>query len=79
LPYKAIISISFWTVSIAYLTTWLAAYLRTACARYLLVASVWACVFLAAITRPAMQDRLLSQVGLVGMGDPLGQIMHWLK
>lgn len=79
LPYKAIISISAWTILVAYLTTCSAARLRTARARYSLVAAVWLCVFLAALTRPEMQNRLLSEVGLVGRGDPLGQLLNWFR
>jgi len=79
LPYKVIVSVTAWTVLVAYLTAMSAAWLRSRFAHHMLVTGVWACVFVAALTRPGMQARLLEQVGLVGRGDPLAKLAHWLQ
>lgn len=79
LPYKALISITAFTVLVAYLTSQGSQLCTKPSTRRTLIASVWCFVFLAALTRPHMQSRLLSEVGLVGLGDPLGQIIQWLQ
>ena len=79
LPYKVIVSVSFFTVLIAFLLAACNDWFRSKRAYRGVVAAVWGCVFLAALTRPGMQDRLLSEVGLVGLSDPLGQIMQLLR
>ncbi|KFC66800.1 hypothetical protein FG93_04280 [Bosea sp. LC85] len=79
LPYKAIISISLFTVLLAFVChrAWQA--LPTQAARLSFVGIVWGSAFVAALTRPFMQSRLLKDVSLVGAGDPLGQILRWLQ
>lgn len=79
LPYKAIISISLFTVLLAFVChrAWQA--LPTQAARLSFIGIVWGSAFLAALTRPFMQSRLLKEVSLVGAGDPLGQILRWLQ
>jgi hypothetical protein len=79
LPYKAIVSVSVFTVLLGYGLTLLLPRLRSGLPRFGAVAAVWGCVVLAALTRPSMQDRMLGEVGLVGLSDPLGQIMLWLR
>jgi hypothetical protein len=78
LPYKVIISVAFFTVLVAYLTQLAFVSVRHAVPRWGVIITVWSCVLLAALTRPGMQGRLLAEVGLVGLGDPLGQLLHWL-
>ena len=78
LTYKAIISVSAWTLLIAYCTMLSRDWLSSVRTYYFAIASVWACIFLAALTRPGMQARHLAEVGLVGLRDPLGQILQWL-
>jgi hypothetical protein len=79
LPYKALMSISAFTVLVTYMTTLAWRGFRSPLSRGAVVGGVWASVLLAALTRPAMQARLLSEVGLVGLGDPLGQLLQWLR
>jgi hypothetical protein len=78
LTYKAIISVSAWTVLLSYLTMMSRGWLKSVRSYYVVTVSVWACIFLAALTRPGMQARHLAQVGLLGMRDPLGQILQWV-
>jgi hypothetical protein len=79
LPYKAIVSISFFTVLIAYLVASSATWFRDKRTYWGIVAGVWGCVLLAAVTRPGMENRLLGEVGLVGLSDPFSQILHWFR
>jgi len=79
LPYKVIFSVSVFTLLVGYLTTLGAQSLSSLRARRALVAGVWACVILAAFTRPGMQNALLTQVGLAGFGDPLQKTVHTLR
>jgi hypothetical protein len=75
LPYKVLFSVAALTVLVSYLVMTISRELNSALARGVLIGSVWACVFSAALTRPAMQSKLLAQVGLLGLRDPLGQIL----
>ena len=77
LPYKAIVSITAFTVLIAYATELFVQQVKRVWARRAVVAAVWSCVLLASLTRPLMQARLLAEVGLAGAGDPLGSILRW--
>ena len=79
LPYKATISIAALTVLIAYLTMLCGQRLRSRRFYYGIIACVWGTVSIAAITRPGMQRGLLAEVGLVGLRDPFGQILDWLR
>jgi len=78
LSYKVTISAAALTVLVAYLTTILSQRLRSRRAYFGAIACVWGSVFIAALTRPGMQARLLSEVGLIGLRDPLGRILGWL-
>ncbi len=79
LPYKAIFSIGAFTVLASYLTTLGWQHLSSTVSKSAVVIGVWCSVFLAALTRPAMHARLLGEVGLLGFGDPLGQLLHWFR
>ncbi|MBV9305093.1 MAG: hypothetical protein JOZ45_03075 [Acidobacteriaceae bacterium] len=79
LPYKVIISVSLFTILIAYLLAACSNHFHSRRVYRATVAAVWACVLLAALTRPAMYDRLLAQVHLEGFSDPMGQIMQFLR
>jgi hypothetical protein len=79
LPYKTIVSVSLFSVLIAYVVAISADSFRSRRAYLGTVAAVWGCVFIAALTRPGMQDRLLADVGLLGLSDPLAQIMQMLR
>jgi hypothetical protein len=79
LPYKCLISITAWTVLIAYLVTLAWQHLAARRSRYLMLGGVWTCVIVAALTRPLMQVRLLAHVGLQGFGDPLSQLLNWFR
>ena len=79
LPYKAIISITAWSVLIAYLVQIAWRSIGAAWLRNLVIGGVWASVLLAAFTRPLMQQRLLEMVGLAAYGDPLGRLLQWLQ
>jgi hypothetical protein len=79
LPYKVIVSVSFFTVLVAYLVANSATWFRDKRAYWGIVVGVWGCVLLAAVTRPGMEDRLLGEVDLVGLGDPLSQILNWFR
>lgn len=71
LPYKAIVSVSAWTVLVAYLTMMSERHLKSRRAFHAVVAGVWGSIFLAALTRPGMAKHLLAGVGLTGLRDPL--------
>jgi hypothetical protein len=75
LSYKVVLSVSAFTILVSYLVMTACRRLSSDAARGILLVCVWTCVFSAALTRPAMQAKLLEQVGLVGFRDPLGQIM----
>jgi hypothetical protein len=79
LPYKVVVSVSFFTVLIAYLVARSATWFRDKRAHWGIVAGVWVCVLLAAVTRPGMENRLLAEVGLFGFSDPLSQILNWFR
>lgn len=79
LPYKAIISITALTVLIAFAAAKSSLWFRSVQARFAFISLIWVSAFLAALTRPYMQSRLLAEVGLVGIGDPLGQILNWFQ
>jgi hypothetical protein len=79
LGYKAVISIAFWTILLTYLTTTSRKVVDSSRAHIILVACVWLSAFLAALTRPGMQARALAEVGLLGLRDPLGDMLQWLK
>jgi hypothetical protein len=71
LPYKAIVSVSAYTVLLAYLTMLSGRFLKSRKAFHAIVAGVWGSIFLAALTRPGMEKHLLDGVGLIGLRDPL--------
>jgi hypothetical protein len=79
LPYKVTISVSAMTVLLAWLTMRGARRIRRQRRRIAFVAGVWACVLVAAVTKPAMQAAALKEVGLAGFRDPLGQLLQWLR
>ncbi len=79
LPYKVAISLSALTVLISYLVMISRDWFRSVTSHRVLVVCVWGSVFLAALTRPGMQGKMLSQVGLLGLRDPLGQIMNLFR
>ncbi len=78
LTYKVTVSVAVLTVLVGYLTLILGQWLQSRRAYFAVVGSVWGIVFIAALTRPGMQARLLNEVGLIGLRDPLGQILEWL-
>ena len=77
LSYKVIISVTLFTVLVAYVAELVYNRLATPRSRILLVSGICACVFLAALTRPGMQARLLEEVGLLGLRDPISQIAQF--
>jgi hypothetical protein len=79
LPYKVAISVSALTVLISYLMMISRDWFRTVTNHRILVMCVWESVFLAALTRPGMQGKMLSQVGLLGLRDPFGQIISLFR
>lgn len=79
LTYKVTISVTALTVLVAYLTMLSGQWVRSRRAYFSVVASVWGAVLIAGLTRPGMQGRLLTEVGLIGLRDPLGQILEWLQ
>jgi hypothetical protein len=76
--YKVTISVAALTLLVSYLTMTVRQWLRSRWAYSAVFTGVWISVFLAALTRPGMQARLLNEVGLIGLRDPLGQILNWL-
>lgn len=74
LGYKVTFSVSAFTILVSYVVMQSWQRVKDVRNRWWLVAAVWGCVFVAALTRPGMQSALLAQVGLVGLRDPLGQI-----
>ncbi len=79
LGYKAVVSTAFWTILLTYLTTEFRKAVDSSRAHVILVACVWLSAFLAALTVPGMQARTLAEVGLLGLRDPLGDMLQWLK
>jgi hypothetical protein len=79
LSYKVTISVAASTLLISYLLLIGTERIKSATVRRCLVLSVLACVFAAALTRPGMQAQLLKQVGLVGLRDPMGQIVRLVR
>jgi hypothetical protein len=78
LTYKVTISVAAFTLLVGYLTMIVGRCLQSRRAYFVIFASVWGSVSIAALTRPGMQARLLNEVGLIGLRDPLGQILEWL-
>lgn len=74
LPYKVIMSVSAWTVLVAYIT-WIASdtYLRW---RRWVISAVLVTVLAAAFTRPGMQSSLMAQTGLAGYANPLPKLQR---
>ena len=71
LTYKVTISVAALTLLAGYLTMVAGRWLRSRRAYFAILASVGGSVFIAALTRPGMQARLLHEVGLVGLqGSP---------
>ena len=79
LTYKVTISVTALTVLIAYLTMLSSQRVRSRLAHFTVMIGVWGGVLIAALTRPGMQARLLAEVGLIGLRDPLEQILEWLQ
>lgn len=79
LSYKVTISVAVLTVLISYLLLLSREWIKSATIHRRLVLGVVACVFAAALTRPGMQAQLLKQVGLLGLRDPMGQIVHLVR
>ncbi len=78
LPYKAIVSI----LGVSLLTSYVLslARKRLGMVRYwLLVGSVMAMILMAGFTRPRMLSALLTQVGLQGFSDPLGDTLRFVR
>ena len=74
LPYKVIMSVSAWTVLVAYVT-WIAseAFPRW---RGWIIGGLLATVLMAAFTRPAMHSSMMAQTGLSGYADPLPRLLR---
>jgi hypothetical protein len=79
LSYKVAISVAALTVLVSYLLLIVTERIESIVVRRCVIASVVACVFVAALTRPRMQAELLNQVGLVGLRDPMGQIVRLVR
>jgi len=78
LPYKAIVSILGVSLLISYLVT--LARTRFSAVHYrVLVGGVMAIVLIAGFTRPRMLSALLTQVGLQGFSDPLGDTLRFVR
>ncbi len=75
LPYKAIVSVTAATVLLAYLTMLSGRLLKSQNACHAVVACVWGSILVAALTRPGMEKHLLAGVGLIGLRDPLAQLL----
>jgi hypothetical protein len=78
LTYKVTISVAALTLLAGYLTMIVGHWLRSRRVYFAIFAGICVNVFIAALTRPGMQARLLSEVGLIGLRDPLGQVLEWL-
>lgn len=73
LPYKVIMSVSAWTVLIAYVA-WQVAELKTERVRKWIAVGVCVVALSAALTRPGMHAVFLAQTGLAGWADPLPKL-----
>jgi hypothetical protein len=79
MPYKVVLSVSAFTVLVAYVLWVCYSEVRSVAAKRAMVVGAWSLVFVAALTRPAMQNKFLAEIGIVGLGDPLGKILQWLR
>jgi hypothetical protein len=78
LTYKVTISVAALTLLAGYLTMIVGHRLRSRRVYFAIFAGICGNVFIAALTRPGMQARLLNEVGLIGLRDPLGKVLEWL-
>jgi len=79
LQYKVIFSVFFQTLLIGCMTERARQWLPRRTAYHAGVGALWAVVILSGLTRPRMLSELLARVGLAGYGDPLGDLLRWLR
>ena len=78
LGYKAVVSIFFFTLLMAYAAVAARRRFKHEVGYQATLAGLWSIILLGAVTRPAMLNVMLEHVGLEGYGDPLGMLRQLL-